>query len=454
MRTIYATGWHALVCASGILFASAALADWQPVWSTPWQHPTPFHSASPWRVRVAADGATFAVVDAVHDGLAHIALMRFEDDGQFAWLQEHAAASVAGIAFVGADRVAIAGDDGNVGAPIYIRLHDVASGALIWEHHAAGGRSVADAGTDTPQVVVDASGNLMVLASDHGDFVVIRLAADGTPLPTWRRSVDASADVLATALVALADGGVAISGRGRILGGGNITIRLDALGQEVFTDVEVVGPFPYGPAFLGADGDGNLVVAAAQETANGSPLAQVWKLSPSGQRLWTRILPNPLGPTSASSPGGFALTANGDALVELDEGAGARFRVVRLAAASGEVLWDSHAPIGGTPSTMALAANGRLLVGGSAPIGGGHVRGRIVEFDASGEPCRVSMETGAFSSVAVAPGAKGWAMLGATTFVQGLGNEAFASRFDADGPCSAGDPLFADGFEPIALPQE
>ena len=45
-------------------------------------------------------------------------------------------------------------------------------------------------------------------------------------------------------------------------------------------------------------------------------------------------------------------------------------------------------------------------------------------------------------------------MLGATAFVQGVGNEAFASRFDADGQCSAGDSLFADGFEPIAMPQE
>ncbi|MCB1576539.1 MAG: hypothetical protein KDI81_04135, partial [Xanthomonadales bacterium] len=87
-------GWCALVCASGILFAPTASADWQPLWSTAWKHPEPFHSASPWRVRVAADGATFAAVDAVHHGLGHIALMRFEDNGQFTWLQEHAAASV------------------------------------------------------------------------------------------------------------------------------------------------------------------------------------------------------------------------------------------------------------------------------------------------------------------------------------------------------------------------
>jgi outer membrane protein assembly factor BamB len=344
----------------------------------------------------------------------------------------------------------IAGDGGSAETPIYVRLYDAATGGLLWNREAGGGRTRVDARYETPQLAIDALGNLMVLASDHGDYVVIRLDADGNALPTWRRTIDAGSDVLATAIVPLPDGGAVITGQGRILGGGNVTVRLDAQGSEIFTDLEVVGPFPSGPAYLGIDSEGNTVVAAAQETPNGVPRAQVWKLSPNGARMWTTIVPNPGGPTSGMSIGGFALAANGDPLVEADAGAGAPFRLVRLDRATGVVVSDFNAPIGGSRSTFALAANGRVLIGGDAPAGGGHVSGRIAEFDANGEPCRVATTINMPSSVNAGAGLAGWSVLGATAFVQGVGNDALAARYDADGACTLTDRVFQDGFEAVA----
>jgi hypothetical protein len=84
--------WYARMVIAVLLtlVAPAAGAQWQPLWSTPWQHPEPFHSASPLRVSMAADGATFAGVDATHHSTAHVALVRFNADGSFAWTRERA----------------------------------------------------------------------------------------------------------------------------------------------------------------------------------------------------------------------------------------------------------------------------------------------------------------------------------------------------------------------------
>jgi outer membrane protein assembly factor BamB len=398
-------------------------------------------------VNVGADGATFAAVHVVHHGTNHVALVRFNADGGFAWTQEHVASSLAGIAFVGAGEVAIAGDGGTADTPVYVRAYDAATGELLWNREAGGGRAKVDAQVEMPQLVVDAAGNLMVLASDHGDYVVIRFDAEGNALPTWRRTIDLDGDVLATAIVPLPDGGAVVTGRGRILGGGNVTVRLDAQGNELFTDVEIVGPFPYGPVYLGVDSDGGVIVAAAQETTSGVPRAQVWKLSPNGARSWTTIVPNPGGPTSGMSIGGFVLATNGDPLIEADAGAGSVFRLVRLDGMTGAVVADFSAPIGGTPSSLVLAANGRVLVGGDAPIGSGHVSGRIAEFDSSGEPCRIAGNLNLFSKVDGSAGDTGWSILGATSFVQGVGNDALATHFDSEGACTLADRVFSDGFE-------
>ena len=68
------------------LAASAARAEWQPQWSATWQHPESFHLAAPLRVRVANTGETFAAVGVTHHQVGHVALVKFDAAGNFAWI--------------------------------------------------------------------------------------------------------------------------------------------------------------------------------------------------------------------------------------------------------------------------------------------------------------------------------------------------------------------------------
>ncbi|HEY0229981.1 MAG TPA: hypothetical protein VGC55_01915, partial [Dokdonella sp.] len=292
----------------------------------------------------------------------------------------------------------------------------------------------------------------LVRAGDGGDYVVIRTDAAGHALPDWR-SATGSSEVDVSEIVALPDGGAVVSGQGSFLDGGYVTVRFDAQGHTVFSDVELgeIGN-PLGPARVRADANGDFIIAAAPESMFGEPLAQVWKLGADGSRRWTRVLPNPLDDLASLQVGGLALTAQGDVLVEAFSVSDQRFRLLRLDGASGEVLLDSVAAVGGTPTTLTSAPNGRVLVGGYDFIdSSGHVGARMVEFDAAGAPCRSSMDLAMFSSIAATAGAEGWTVLGTSAFVANVGNDAVVRRYDADGPCDGADAIFANGFEAAGL---
>ena len=427
--------------ATGILAlaSSGANAQWQPQWSTTWQHPEPQHTAQPLRMSVANDGATFAAVDVTHHAQGHVALMKFDASGNFKWLRERVAGPPAGMVMING-QVVTAGD----GAPAYLRSVDAETGDVIWDRMVAAGHTYIDAVFGAQQLTIDANGNLMLVLSDHGDYVVARFDSSGNALPTWRRTIDAKNDVLATGIVALPDGGAIITGQGKFVGGGYVTVRLDAQGNEVFTDVDLgeIGN-PLGPAYLALAADGSVVVAAAPESMGGVPRAQVWKISPAGARLWTRVAANAGSATSGTFIHGLVLGADGDAFTEV-AGQQGPFRVLRLGALTGEVVWDVGVPIIGNPTTLALASSGRVLVGSG---GGGQESGHIAELDAGGSPCRLTNNLGMFSTVIAAAGSNGWSVLGATQVIPGTGRDAFVSHFDGGGACTLSDILFVDGFE-------
>ncbi|MEO5559004.1 MAG: hypothetical protein ABIR10_04910 [Dokdonella sp.] len=307
----------------------------------------------------------------------------------------------------------------------------------------------------TPQLAVDASGNMMVLASDEGDYVAIRFDSDGNPLPTWRFQVDAQNNVAATAIVAMPDGGAVITGSVGDLGGGsvggNVTVRLDANGKPVFTDIQMspvlFGVFTFGVAHLGLDNEGNIIVAAARE--NGVTTAQVWKISSIGARLWTTFLPDP-PPRVGTLINGFALSANGNPLIALGTGGGGGLHLVRLDGATGAVLSDTKAPIDGVAQTVAVAKNGRILLGGYGSNFDGHGYGLMAEFTEDGQPCRVAENNGFLGSIKATADADGWRVLSSTEIVQGISTAATISQFDSDGACTLTDSVFVDGFEPEA----
>ncbi|HET6546667.1 MAG TPA: hypothetical protein VFG55_07985, partial [Rhodanobacteraceae bacterium] len=205
------------------------------------------------------------------------------------------------------------------------------------------------------------------------------------------------------------------------------------------------------PASIEVDAAGAIVVAADPESVHGVPLAEVWKLAPDGTRLWTSVLPNPGGGFSSLEVDGFALAPDGDALVALSSPL-ADFRVVRLAGSDGSVRWDTSGDVEMNPTGLALAPNGRVLVGGFAfDDSGGHVGARIAEFTASGAPCRIDEDLGLFNQPAISASDAGWTVVGVGESPTTAGDDLIAYRYDADGACTGfgdADLVFADGFDP------
>ncbi|HJU39546.1 MAG TPA: hypothetical protein VJ724_08225, partial [Tahibacter sp.] len=312
-----------------VLFSPAASAQWLPQWASVWQHPEPFHGAGVRRVRVTGDGATFVAVDVTHHSRAHAALVRFDADGTFAWLREHEALDVAAIEPMPGGRIALVATGATAGATIDLRVYDGASGELAWSRGSDAARLRFDERHETRHLAIDAAGNVLVVGSDGGDFVVLRWASNGDALPTWRYATGDAA-IVASAVLALPDGGAIVSGQGDSIDGGYRTVRFDAAGAMRFDDTEPgdIGN-PLGPSYLAATPDGGFLVVAAPESTFGVPEATVWKLAADGARAWKTTLPNPNAPSSFDV-GGFAATSDGDALVVGESVTDSRFRLMRV----------------------------------------------------------------------------------------------------------------------------
>lgn len=439
IRTIMAA---ALACA-----AHGAQAQWMPQWIGTWQHPEPVRGVAASGVRATDDGVVFAAIDVTHHGRAHAALARFGADGAFAWLREHEALNIAAIERLDGDRVALVGQSAGASATVYVRVYDGATGDVVWQREFSPANLRYDERYGSRHLSVDANGNLYVLGSDDGDFVVIRYDAAGNALPAWRYATG-DAKVAGSYIVALADGGAIVTGQGDSLDGGYRTVRLDAQGAALFDDTEPgdIGN-PLGPSYVAAAPDGGFVVVAAPESSFGVPKAQAWKLSATGARLWTTVLPNPNAPSSLSI-GAFAPLADGDVLIVPESVSDHRFRLVRVRGGDGAVMRDASAATVGSPMMLAVAPNGRALVGGFVFVGSsGATAARVAEFDANGAPCRAATEMAMSGGVAATASAGGWSVLGGSVFVQGVGNDALVRRYDANGACTTGEAIFADGFD-------
>ncbi len=376
--------------------------------------------------------------------------MKFDAKGNFAWLQEAAGAALAGIVSTDAE-VTIAGEWGTLATPIVVRQYDAQSGNLIWDRQAGGVRTLTSGpGINTTQrLVVDAQGNIMILASDQGDYVVIRFDPDGDPMPTWRATIDpdndtmtTDDDVSATGIVALPDGGAIVTGFGQAIGGGYVTVRLDAQGNNVFTDVELgdLGN-PLGPTYLANSTDGSVVIGGSPESFGGVPQAQIWSISPGGNRKWHHVISHP-GMTIPSTFMGLALESDGDVIIGV-AGLSDPFRVLYLVAQTGEVVWDVGVPFIGYSTLLAVAPNGRVLVGG---LNSSQQSSHIAEFDSAGHPCRVANNFGTLGAFATNPGSADWITLGTRPTFPVAGGEAFVSRFDGGGACTETADIFTNGF--------
>ena len=403
----------------------------------------------------AADGGAFAGVEFNRSNRPHVALLRFGGDGVLSWVHAPDDGGVGGFhgfELLRSGRLVAVGVPRS-GAQVFVRVHDAGSGDLLWQRESAEGRLLFEPVLHV--VAENAQGELFVPLSDQatGDYVVLRYTADGKSLPSWRWH--AGPNVRATDIVALDDGGAAITGVGLALGGGYATVRFGADGEVRFDDLEPGDRgSTLGPAYLAADADGSLLLAGTPEDGVvGVPEATVWKLAPDGVRLWKRVLG--VGPGFALGRNilRFQRAANDDALLVIDGPGVGVFSLVRLDGASGAVRWETPLPVdeGDTSYRPTLSrgesAQGRLLLGGSFRRNNVTSMARLVELEADGRLCRRRDDAALWQANIAVAGDQGWTVLGMGALpAEGIR----VQRFDDDGACTEGtrDAVFADGFEP------
>ncbi|MBA8882300.1 hypothetical protein FHW13_000115 [Dokdonella fugitiva] len=429
---------------SFLLVVSTTCAAWTPEWTSTWQHPEPQHGTTAAAMLRGPDGAVFAALHVAHHGTGHATLARFAADGGFEWLREDVGGGTIAMTLLDDARIALV--DGDIGdaSPIHVRVHDAASGDVIWSDATRTGRYAPGA----TRIARSAGGDLLVATSSGGEVVVLRYTAAGTPLPDWRWS-SGQATISVDDMLALPDGGAIVAARGVAIGGGYLAVRFDAGGTVVFTgreDGELGNPL--GLARVAGVDDG-YVFAGAPESTFGVPKALLWKVRADGTRAWTRAAPNADADRSSLDVGGLVAHAGDVFAVVHGPGAGG-FRLLRLDAADGAVREDARAAVEGVPTRLVRGAGGRLLVGGfDLADSMGHVAARIAEFDAGGRPCRSSDALGYASEAVPAADVDGWLTLGTGAWQAGS-SDALVSRYDADGACDGDDAIFTDGFDPSA----
>ena len=437
------------------LFAGARVAatDWQPQWSALVERGEQDSNIGVIVVHADASGAVFVGGEFNRDNHKHGARLRFENDGRFAWMHEHAVGDTAGVELLADGRFAEVGVSFDAVYTVFVRVYDGGSGDLIWERGSTLGRLDLDERGRASALAQSPSGDLLVRLSDPatGDYVVVRYAADGSDLAPWRWH--AGADARASAIAALADGGAVVTGIGDALDGGYASVRFDASGNVLFHDLEPgAHGSPLGPAFVAVAADGGIVLAGTPEASPlGVPEATIWKLDADGARAWTTVLgvsdDFPLGRDLAA----FALTGDGGVLVATDAtfDRGSGYRLVRLAVEDGHLDWMaplsfSNGLFTGTLHALAAGDGGRIL-------GVGRVNSedlpfaRAIELTADGAACRSHDDSALFHWQAATAGSQGWTLAGpASTGI-------VVQRFDATGACDgAADVVFVDGFEPSA----
>ncbi len=442
----------------GLLVAArGAAAEWEPQWSGVWQREPGNSGFRGVGLHAAPDGGAFAGIRYNRSNRAHVALSRFGSDGALSWVQapdEGGVIDFHGFERLRSGRLAAVGVPRS-GAQVFVRVHDADSGDLLWQRESAAGQLFFEPVRHGLHVLAEnAQGELFVPLSDptSGDYVVLRYAADGTPLATWRWH--AGPHVRATDIVALDDGGAAVTGVGTGLAGGYATVRFDADGDVRFDDLEPGDHgSPLGPAYMAADADGSLLLAGTPEDgAVGVPEATAWKLAPDGARLWTRVLGVGPGFSLGRDLLRFQRAVDGDALLVIDGPGVGVHSLVRLDGASGAVRWETPLPLDEGDTTYlptlsrAESAQGRLLLAGNFKRDNVTHVARLVELEADGTLCRRRDDDALSSADIAVAGEQGWTVLGLGSLP---GDGVHVQRFDDDGACTEGvpDALFADGFE-------
>jgi hypothetical protein len=221
-----------------------------------------------------------------------------------------------------------------------VRKLAASSGAFLWST-ALTGTLVASA--------VDGSGNVFVAATAWGgggaDIALHKLDAVSGQL-VWSRTFDGPAGLNDEAVA------VAVDGSGNAIVVGNVStasagtdiqvLKYSGTGGTLLWSHRYDGPAHWDDSAkaVALDPGGNVVVAGATEVDG--PRFTAFKLSgDDGHSLWTHIVPK-VEPGGYDTASAIAIATNGDPVVGGQYTAGADWgaRTLRLAGASGSVVWE------------------------------------------------------------------------------------------------------------------
>ena len=416
---------------------TAAQTTWQPVWSSTWaaEGATSTHASV---LRRADDGTLFVGIEPGRAGSQRAGVLRIESDGTIGWAHERPGAGAADdVLPIAGGRIALAGG----GTAPFVRMIEAGGGDPAWYTAMSGATLTVLRSFATNQIARTPAGDLLLRAHDGDAFVVLRLDQSGQQLPSWRWA-SGLGEVWANSIVALADGGAIVTGRTFKPGGGFRTVRFAADGGIVYADAEL-GSFgsPLGMSWVAAAPDGSAWVVASPETPFGMPGAMAWRIAANGTRLWTRTLSDQSSGATTFSNGPAALGPGDDLWIATASTSPKALGLIRVDGATGATRWNSRSSLPSYADMLAVAPNGRSLLGGSAhvPGSGGRTYAVLAEFDADGVLCREQAVKDLYGFLSAVGAAEGWTVLG-------VGDAGITvQRYDADGAC--GDALFADGFD-------
>jgi hypothetical protein len=434
-----------------LLIAGFARAQVAPIWSSTWTS-VGHVSDAPQLVRATPDGGAMVVVTLSGSSVSALEILRFGADGSLLWQQQDCAPAAALAIFaseIPPVELMIANDGTAVMAAVCVDINGarqlklkkfaLVSGALIWQVQ----RDLSPSGSSmrSPLLARDAAANRIVVAVDDlGDYVVLRYDEAGQPSAEIRSGANNRIDI-PTAIGLQADGGIVVTGLEQSPAQlGYRTVGFNSDGSERFVDRLVgVTPSVSGLAFLSIDAQGEITLAASPESQCGLTELAVYRLSASGQRLWTRMGDGPCSNSVSERPQLIQALADQSVLVVSDVSRGGQPGGITLQriTASGQRVWRRSAPI-----------SAELLEGAAVDFSAARVRavGRagMAEWNFNGTLCQSTAQ--AFRRDArVIPNGNNWLVAHVSAFSP-LTNEDLKLNLYPGVAC-VDDALFADGYE-------
>lgn len=394
---------HRILALSAALSAPALAQGPGVAWTA--EYNSPFdHQDEPRRLALGVGGLFVGGRSYEVGNGDNMTLLRYAADGTLVWARHYDGPAHGG------EQVSSVVPDGEGGAYVcgyssdtrwnVALLHYDKLGELGWVERVPVTGSLSS--DFEPRLALAPDGSLRLGYTTNENFAVRAYAPGGELL--WSTEVDTGGgrlDLLSSIAVDQA-GNTAIAGATDFASGGFESAMLDADGNLLWMDNEF-GEFgaTLGPAFVAFDATGDVVVSGTTEGFCGVHHIHTWRVSPTGERLWTQIFP-PGQPCDLAAAVGMAVDADGNTLVlgqSLQQGVPGSYNVTVLKYDdAGEPLWAHTIELPGVdiPFALDLDPAGNVYIADSTARSGSEYDAVIASLSPAGnERWLVSYDSGA-----------------------------------------------------------